>query len=100
MIPIRHKDCGGVTMWYIGEREEIRMRSRDIIYLDGSRPYHAGKMPDCAVCGLKLHAGSFSPLFGFVKTNIKRCFDEDLEPSPVVRAVFEALKNPQTEGHS
>ena len=64
-IPIRHKKCGKIAMWYIGEKYDDRISSQNIVYLDGTRPSACSAIPRCPHCG-----GSLSPpMFA-----MKRCF--------------------------
>lgn len=81
-VPIRHKDCGEIVMWYMGDRENSFFRSSDVVYLDGSRPLHGSRVPLCPHCG-KIMAPSSA--FGG-QGNLVRCFDEDIDPGFDMRA--------------
>lgn len=68
--PIRHSACGEIVMYYIGPRLMSWARSRDIVYLDGTRPTPCSALPECPHC-----SGNMTPGF-----NLQRCFDEDVDP--------------------
>lgn len=69
MTPIRHRSCGAVVALYIGTMKEDRMRSIDIMYLDGTMPAPMSGIPACHHCGKGMNGLS-----------MKRCFDEDYTP--------------------
>lgn len=68
--PIRHTTCGKIVMWYVGDKDENAVRSRDIVYLDGTRPMPCSSIPACPLCGGNIHP----------HMNLVRCFDEDVYP--------------------
>lgn len=71
-IPIRHKTCGQVVMWFVGDRNIsafAEMRSADIAYLDGTRPAYGSACPMCPYCKVPMR-----PI------GLKICFDEDIDP--------------------
>lgn len=77
MIPVRHKNCGAIVFWYIGEGRGPGgpMLSRDVLKLDGTQPKFGDGIGTCQNCGGWLHG----PMPGMLP-NIYRSFDEDLEP--------------------
>jgi hypothetical protein len=95
MTPIRHKNCGAIVFWYTGDRYTSRMRSADVLGLDGKRPEYGGVMGHCPSCGGALHHGKMLGLV-FIPTNIYRSFDEDLEPGFDVAT---AMKKQQEVAH-
>jgi hypothetical protein len=67
MTPIRHKLCGSIFAWYIGDPKETMVRSSDALLLDGQAP-RPNSLMACPQCGtIDYFSG-------------KRCFDEDLTP--------------------
>ena len=84
-VPIRHADCGEIVMWYFGDKVNNLFSSRDVLYLDGSRPLCGSRVPLCPHCGLAMRpANVFGGLFGG-KVNLTRCFDEDIDPGFATR---------------
>lgn len=81
--PIRHIGCGAIAMWYVGPPYEPgqALRSADIVYLDGTRPLPCSAIPNCPECGRPLVLSGGIP-------NAWRCFDEDVDPGPAVRAAI------------
>ena len=69
-IPIRHKGCGQIAMWYTGAEGDNRVISSTIVYLDGTRPAFGSAAPKCPHCGGGMYPG----------VNLIRCFDEDVDP--------------------
>jgi len=66
-------------MWYVGDKSQSAMRSKDIVYLDGTRPAYVSMVPKCPACG-----------GGMYPRNLKRCFNEDVDTGFDVE---EAVKN-------
>lgn len=83
MTPIRHIDCGAIVVWYTGEPGPQLVRSRDIFYLDGTRPASSDPIPNCPSCGEQLTLGGS-------RANARRCFDEDLDPGLAVETAISA----------
>ena len=68
--PIRHKDCGEIVMWYMGEEGNTACSSATIVYLDGTRPAFCSVVPECPHCGGGMYPGR----------NLVLCFEEDADP--------------------
>lgn len=67
--PIRHRQCGEVAMWYVGDPTDEIMRAEQIVYLDGSRPQPRSAIPPCPRCGMQIGV-----------RDLMRRFDEDIDP--------------------
>lgn len=53
-VPVRHKSCGAIVMWYVGLPETNYLRSKDIILLDGTQPRAMSHIPLCPGCGERI----------------------------------------------
>jgi hypothetical protein len=52
---IRHKKCGGLAMYYIGDPNETIQRAQDVMFLDGTQPNeHTPIAFNCPVCHEKI----------------------------------------------
>ena len=71
IVPVRHKTCWNIVMYYAGEREESRGRSCDIVYLDGESPLVCSAIQRCPFCG-----GSMAP-----GLSLERCWAENMAPA-------------------
>ena len=80
LTPIRHTRCNKIVAYYVGDKNEPEVKSKDIFYLDGSKPKYGSQTPECPYCGFLSSMG-----------HLKRCFDEDVTPD---FDVDEATKNP------
>lgn len=54
-IPVIHKTCGGIYCFFLSETGvEIRneaMRSKDVLYVDGTQPAKNSELQACPSCG-------------------------------------------------
>lgn len=66
-FPIRHKKCGTIVAWYIGDKDKNEARSNDVELLDGTKPGYCSeiKIP-CDTCSSDITK----------ITELERCFDE------------------------
>lgn len=91
-VPVRHRACGEIAMWYMGERGDSRLSSENIVYLDGTRPAVYSAIPKCPHCGRSMFPGR----------DLVRCFDEDVDPGFDVQEAWRSGErvNPQSWAQS